>query len=435
VTRAESLRVWIDAASARSETRVFGLTLVEHLLHALRNAKLALADVRIDRPGGAPAELDPALAQALPLRWCDPADLGFAARVGAALEAAGGAPVLLLDGGAVLDSRLLVCFAGLSGPRAFRSPSAREDAALLRLEGRPPEAAGLGHDLASFAGRLIESGTVKELAPGEFDTYLVNLRRHVDPYLFPIRDEAERARVERFLFDANYKGSTDFLTKWVYPPLVWRMVRPLADWRVHPNWVTAVSIAATFAAIPLFAMGAWVPGLALAYLMSVLDSVDGKLARLTHTHSKLGEILDHGLDIVHPPLWYLAWGYTLGAGTTGSVPFVASLWMFAVYAVDRALAGLFRWRTGVSIHAATPLDERLRTWLSRRNPNLAFITLALVADAVSPRLGAARFTFYGIVAWQVACFAWHAARLAQYWNMRLRPQPTRASACRARGSD
>ncbi|MCB1006956.1 MAG: CDP-alcohol phosphatidyltransferase family protein, partial [Acidimicrobiales bacterium] len=127
-------------------------------------------------------------------------------------------------------------------------------------------------------------------------------------------------RVERFLFWSNYKGSTDFMTRYVYPPFVWVMVRPLARLRVHPNWVTAVDILATFAAVPFFMAGAWVPGLALAYLMSVLDSVDGKLARVTFTSSKLGEVLDHGLDIVHPPVWYLAWGWALGGASTSSLP-------------------------------------------------------------------------------------------------------------------
>jgi phosphatidylglycerophosphate synthase len=416
------LHIWIDAAGTACETRVFGLTLLEHLLHALSRSKLALADVCVDRPRGAPEGLDPALARALPLRWCDPGGVGFAERVGRALDAAAGAPLLLLGADAVLDPRLLTCFAGLSGNRAFFAPTARDGAALLRLEGRLPAAAAGARSLASLAQQLVDAGQAVELAPGEFDTYLVNLRRHVDPYLFPIPDDASRARVERFLFDSNYKGSTDFLTKWVYPPFVWRMVRPLAAWRVHPNWVTWISIIATFAAIPLFAVGAWVPGLALGYAMSILDSVDGKLARLTHSHSKAGEILDHGLDIVHPPLWYIAWGYALGGGSPESPPFVASLWMLGIYAVDRALAGLFRWRTGVSIHGATPLDERMRTFISRRNPNLAFMTVALLADWLVPGLRAALVTFYAIVAWQVACFLFHAERLVQFWSTRLLPQ-------------
>jgi phosphatidylglycerophosphate synthase len=423
VTSASSPRVWIDASRPGCETRVFGLSLLERLLQGLRRAGVEWAEVCVERPDGAPSDLRPELARALPLRWSDPGDAAFAKRVQLALEAAEGEPLLLLSADAVVDARLLETFGRLAGSRVFHSPSAPEAAALVRLEGPLPAAATTSPDLPSLARSLVETGVAPALAADEFDTYLVNLRRHLDPYLLPVPDAATRDRVERFLFQSNYKGSTDFLTRWVYPPLVWRLVRPLARRRVHPNWVTCVSIAATFAAVPLFAAGAWAPGLLLAYLMSVLDSVDGKLARLTFTYSKLGNVLDHGLDIVHPPLWYMAWGLALGGGAAASAPFAASLWMLATYALDRALTGLFRWRTGVSVHGATPLDKRLRTFLSRRNPNLAFMTLALAADALSPGLGAAVVTFYAIVAWQVACFAWHALRLCQYWNTRLLPPP------------
>jgi phosphatidylglycerophosphate synthase len=196
------------------------------------------------------------------------------------------------------------------------------------------------------------------------------------------------------------------------------MLQPLARRRVHPNWVTAVSYVATLAAIPFFASASWVPGLALAYLMSVLDSVDGKLARLTYTNSRLGNVLDHGLDLVHPPLWYLAWGLGLGGGDPGSGPFAASLWLLGVYVLDRICAPVFKYRTGRSIHGYTPLDARLRTFISRRNVNLVFFTAALVADAVVPGRRIPEFTFYAIVVWQAVSLAWHAERVVHFWNAR-----------------
>jgi hypothetical protein len=44
--------------------------------------------------------------------------------------------------------------------------------------------------------------------------------------------------------------------------------------------------------------------------------------------------------------------------------------------------------------------------------------VALALDWAVPGLRAAEFTFYGIVIWQVLCFAWHAERLVQFWNAR-----------------
>ena len=104
------------------------------------------------------------------------------------------------------------------------------------------------------------------------------MRRDLPYHLNGLPDAQARREYERFLFWSNYKGSTDFFTKYVYPPLVWLLVRPLARARVHPNAVTIASIVFTFAAVPFFVAGQWLPGLVLAYAMSVLDSVDGKLA-------------------------------------------------------------------------------------------------------------------------------------------------------------
>ena len=401
---------------------MFGMTLLERLLHAVRAADIPVTDVRVELPesAGVPADLPAELLDTLPLRWF-PGKGAVSSRLESALEEAGGAPILVLSADSVVDTRVVHHLCASNGTLAFRSGKGTERTAALRLEGRAADlAAGESEPFSvlRLANHLVERGIAKELADGDFDSYLQMLRRSLAPYAFRVADPAARDRAEHFLFWSNYKGSTDFLTRYVYPPLVWRMVRPLARHRVHPNWVTGVSWAATLASIPLFAMGVWGTGLAMAYLMSVLDSVDGKLARLTYKSSRFGELFDHGLDVLHPPAWYLAWGYALGGGDVSSAPFQWSLWMFGIYAVDRVIPGLFKSRTGRSIHGFTPLDERMRTFISRRNVNLAAFTLALLLDRASPGLRAAEFTFYGIVVWQALCLVWHVERLAQFWNTR-----------------
>ena len=64
------------------------------------------------------------------------------------------------------------------------------------------------------------------------------------------------------------------------------------------------------------------------------------------------------------------------------------------------------------------LDEKVRTFISRRNVNMALFTVALLLDWALPGLRAAEFTFYFIVLWQVAGLAWHAERVVQFWNAR-----------------
>jgi len=412
--------IWIDATRGAGRIRVFGLTLLERALRSVIESGLAPGRIEVALSAAAP---DPALpgdlTRALPLHFTRDAGL-TGARLARARREAAGAPLLALAADSVVDPRLLAQLARAEGSRVFLEPGEGTGAALLRLGPEAPDPEPEADGVRAISERALARGELKVFGEDEFDGYVQKLRRTLGPYLFQIDGRDAVVRAEKFLFWSNYKGSTDFMTRYVYPPLVWTLVRPLAHWRVHPNWITAVNWIATLGCIPLFAKGAWLPGLALAYLMSVMDSVDGKLARLTYTSSRLGDLMDHGLDIVHPPFWYMAWGFALGGGTTASGPYQASVVMLGLYAVDRIVTAIFRQRTGASIHGATPLDVRVRTFVSRRNVNLAAFTVALGVDAVAGTSGVALGVFYAIIAWQAFALAWHLQRLVAFWGTRLR---------------
>jgi phosphatidylglycerophosphate synthase len=119
--------------------------------------------------------------------------------------------------------------------------------------------------------------------------------------------------------------------------------------------------------VAIFAGGHFLAGFLCAYGMSVLDSVDGKLARLTFTDSKLGNVLDHGLDLVHPPFWYCAWAYGLSASSNGgdvwSPVFVASLVMLVLYVIDRLILKVYPTRFGRGLHTHAAIDGLVRTFI------------------------------------------------------------------------
>ncbi len=394
--------VLVEATRATSGRRLFGMSLLEHALRALLDAGLAGARVEVHERAGAalplPRDLDGLHVTRRP---------GEGPLAKRAAEVAARVPALLvLEADAIVDPRLLAHLASLRGPHVVRgsapTPGCGQPSALLRLEGAPPDAPE-ARDLDELARAWTLSGSLLPEPAERAPSYLPKLRRHLTPWVFRIAGDVERDRSERFLFEANYKGSTDFFTKHVYPPLVWRLLRPLARHRVHPNWVSGFNVVITFAAIPLFASAAWLPGLVLAYTMSVLDSVDGKLARLTHRASKLGHVLDHGLDVVHPPLWYLAWAAGLGGGAW----LTAAWWMTGFYVADRLVTEVFtRLTGGRSIHAWAPIDVRMRTFISRRNINVPLFTVGLLVGLAGP-------AFLAVVAWQAATLLFHGVRLAQ----------------------
>lgn len=387
------MKLWIDAGRWSAE-RVFGMSLIERHLKAARHQKIALSEVIIDIGEGTAPDWQTEPRLDCPVRIeTGPGNSGD--RLKRALSA--GEALLVTDAASLADARLYRFLADVKGSHAVRA----NKAAIGRVE---PADAGLILSAPTLDAAI---GHLPEVAQSAFPAFVAKLRRSLPFYLFSVSHPAERKTVERFLFWSNYKGSTDLFTKYVYPPLVWAMVPPLARARVHPNTVTLISIVLTVLAVPLFATGHFWWGFACAYGMSVLDSVDGKLARLTFTDSALGNVLDHGLDIVHPPFWYFGWAIGLLGGwaaTDFSQPIWQAAWaMLAFYILDRLILAVYRAKYKRGLHTHAPIDAFVRTFISRRNINLPVFTAAYAME-----LGVE--AFFLIVIWQALTCAYHGTR-------------------------
>lgn len=431
------MRVWIDATQPGSRLRVFSMTLIERHLRVFHESEQKLKTMRVlakkagidgarrriedlanrySRPSEIWIELpadspDPdwipaELVADLPVRWVrDPGSTRE--RLQRALRAADGEPVLAFSGDSLVDPRIIEYLSWrATGSTAFLSDSSESGAVVARLDEPLPEAPDDDAPLSAIVHTAVRAGAIKQLPPDDIVTYVKKLRRSIQPYAFRIDDDGARARVERFLFESNYKGSTDFMTKYVYPPLVWRMLHPLARNRVSPNTVTFAGVVCCFGAIPFFAAGMWVPGLALAYVMSVLDSVDGKLARVTFQSSNKGDVLDHGMDLVHPPFWYWAWGVGLQQAVSPDSLALMLTVIIAGYVLQRVIEGLAIWRLGLEIHVWRKVDTWFRLFTARRNPNLALLTLFALFGR--PDLGLAAVAF-----WTALCLLLHILQILQ----------------------
>lgn len=234
------------------------------------------------------------------------------------------------------------------------------------------------------------------------------LRKRATPFLLSLTEHTPLA-IEHRMFRAAYKGVTDFVTKWLWPwPAFWA-TRWCAGRGISPNAVTAVSLLLVLAAMWLFVRGDFAPGLVAAWFMTFLDTVDGKLARVTLTSSRIGNVFDHGIDLVHPPFWYATWyfGLTVGATPAESLLLAGALWAAVIgYVVARLQEGFFLWRHKIEMHAWRPLDSAFRLFTARRNPNLALMTIGAMAGR--PDLG-----LLSVAAWTVLSLLFHFLRIAQ----------------------
>jgi phosphatidylglycerophosphate synthase len=252
--------------------------------------------------------------------------------------------------------------------------------------------------------------------------YNAALRKRARPYLVPL-DTTARDDLERLSFAGAYKGATDFVTKYFWPWPARHVTRWCAGAGISPNSVTFVSLLLVILAFWLFWTGQFAIGIAAAWAMTFLDTVDGKLARVTLTSTKFGEFFDHGIDLIHPPFWYWAW--YVGLATTAAAAgldswIIASFWIIlAGYVLGRIEEGIFIGRFGIEMHVWRPVDYWFRTITARRNPNLAILTVATVAG--SPTTG-----FMAVAVWTVFSLVFHLVRILQAFACHRAGEPIRS---------
>lgn len=301
--------------------------------------------------------------------------------------------VLLLLGDHVYDETLVGALT--------RTP----DCLLLREDGRPV-AAHVARGRAEEAARALSDGVaptghLTPVTPADLvSAHHAKLRKRENPVILPVSLGTARA-VEDRLFAGAYKGVTDAVTKYVWPRPARAATRWCAAMGVSANAVTLASLVLALLAALLFADGWLWTGLACAWAMTFLDTVDGKLARVTLSSTSFGDAFDHGIDLIHPPLWWWAWWLGAGGGDAAALAVV-----LAGYVALRAQEGLFLRHFGVELHVWGRFDSLFRLVTSRRNPNLVILTLALVAGIPAQGLEM-------VAAWTVLSVAIHGIRLLQ----------------------
>jgi phosphatidylglycerophosphate synthase len=248
-------------------------------------------------------------------------------------------------------------------------------------------------------------------------TYSKALRKRAKPVLVSAK-AVDQATIEKLLFGGSYKGVTDLVTKYVWPLPALMVTRLCARHGVTPNTVTWISLGCVILATALFWHGWFLSGAVAAWGMCFLDTVDGKLARCTLTSTKLGDVFDHGIDLLHPPFWYYAW--FVGLGVAAAAPLDWALWVVILgYIAGRLQEGLFIWRFGIEIHTWRPVDSWFRLITARRNPNLLILTAAALMHVPD--------TGFALVAWwTIISFIFHCVRIAQAFQAQLAGRPPKS---------
>jgi phosphatidylglycerophosphate synthase len=246
----------------------------------------------------------------------------------------------------------------------------------------------------------------------------VALRKRERPFMEKLTPDSVAA-LERASYKGSYKGVTDLLTKYLWPEWAFVLTRLSARIGLTPNMVTGIGALFCVIATVAFYYAWYWTGLACGLFFMILDTVDGKLARCTITSSKSGDILDHGMDLIHPPFWWYAWGAGLviyGRPLSEDAFWLCMVAIVGGYVVQRLIEGAFIALFAIHIHVWRPFDSWFRLITARRNPNMPILAAFLL-------VGRPDWGLVAVAVWTIVSLVVHAVQLVQALIVRAQGRP------------
>jgi phosphatidylglycerophosphate synthase len=258
------------------------------------------------------------------------------------------------------------------------------------------DAVNLEQAIACFStDRGADHAPLQLIFPGDLAAFDEALKSARPPLLETVSQD-RKPELENRLYGNAYKGITDLVTKFLWPRPARKAVQFAAALGMSPNSVTSIGLVLVIAACFLFLNGQYLAGLLAGWIMTFLDTVDGKLARVTVQSSKFGNLYDHIIDLVHPPFWYIYWGMSL----TDFSPVLGfdqqqMYWLIiGAYVGGRLVEGIFPMLGHCGLFTWRPFDAWFRLVTARRNPCLIILTVS--ALLARPDLGFILVTFWSV---------------------------------------
>ncbi len=268
----------------------------------------------------------------------------------------------------------------------------------------------------AWLSALLRDEHVARIPVETLSDYRLNLRRRVPIFTREMIGPEDLRLAEAFALDATQKGTNDLPAQYIHPPLENGLVRLLVPLGVGANSVSAVTVAVALVAAALFFRGQLLPGILLAMVVGVLDGVDGKIARVTVTTTRIGDYVEHTSDNIYEILWYLGIGFHL-ADATGLALYEHAAWaMCSVYLADRvALVWWKLYRSG-DFHESSSWDRQFRRICGRRN-NIVYLLLVFFV------LGRPEAGFLTALGWWAVTLVIHTVRVGRALHLGIGREP------------
>jgi phosphatidylglycerophosphate synthase len=268
----------------------------------------------------------------------------------------------------VQNEHVVVC-----GERTDRPTHAYAGAVLLSREAL----LHLGALRLGSAAHLTHLVALKAVDVHSSDLYIAEIRRQAAPFWCAVEAPADAEFCKRALITGAQKHILDAVAWYVNRPLENALTLRIADWPITPNQVTLSAAALGFVVTGLLLAGCWLPALLLAFVVSVLDGVDGKLARVKALASRLGQ-LEHSFDLLYEQSWYIAFAWATYMQRRELLVLVVGFFMLWWDSFARHVSMQFRQAVGVSLSDYAPFDRAFRRWDGRRNTYMLYMLLGAI---------------------------------------------------------
>lgn len=135
-------------------------------------------------------------------------------------------------------------------------------------------------------------------------------------HLLRVRSREEFALAQKRLFTLSGKQSDGFISRHLNRPISQRISRWMARTPLRPihlTGLTAIFLVASFAALMTGVSAGLVVGCILFHVASVIDGVDGEIARVKFMTSRRGAAIDTAVDMIGNFLFFIGLSYALYA--------------------------------------------------------------------------------------------------------------------------
>ena len=213
----------------------------------------------------------------------------------------------------------------------------------------------------------------------QINKYVPSMWKEVKPFWIDIDTKDDLKKAKKLIIENACRGRNDLLATYINKPIENFIVNRLASRQITPNQITIITNIIAYLGTFLFFRGYLIFASFLTFIVSFMDGVDGKLARVKLATSNIGK-MEHASDYLFEHSWYIALAIYL-SNTFGVLPVLLSTFIllfdgFSHYC-ECAFEKVIKNR---SLEDYGKIEQLFRKFDGRKNSYIIFILIGVLIE-------------------------------------------------------